>query len=114
MHELDFAKAPYVVINGLNREELIAANSMILHEIYFDGLGGAAERRARRGARARFREHRTMVHGVRGDWKGGGRELRLGDPFLFSPRQAARQPMGCRADMLFHIVFQAGMDCAAV
>jgi superoxide dismutase, Fe-Mn family len=40
--ELDFAKAPNFVINGLKREELIAANSMILHEIYFDSLGGGA------------------------------------------------------------------------
>ena len=40
--ELDFASAPVFVINGLKREELIAANSMILHEIYFDGLGGGA------------------------------------------------------------------------
>jgi Fe-Mn family superoxide dismutase len=40
--ELDFAKAPNFMINGLKREELIAANSMILHEIYFDGLGGSA------------------------------------------------------------------------
>src|SRR5207244_8720904 len=39
--ELDFAKAPNFVVNGLKREELIAANSMILHEIYFDSLGGA-------------------------------------------------------------------------
>ncbi len=39
--ELDFAKAPNFVINGLKREELIAANSMILHEVYFDSLGGA-------------------------------------------------------------------------
>jgi Fe-Mn family superoxide dismutase len=38
--ELDFAKAPNFLVNGLKREELIAANSMILHEIYFDGLGG--------------------------------------------------------------------------
>src|ERR1700752_4473932 len=38
--ELDFAKAPNFTINGLKREELIASNSMILHEIYFDGLGG--------------------------------------------------------------------------
>jgi Fe-Mn family superoxide dismutase len=36
---LDFAKAPVFVINGLKREELIAMNSMILHELYFDGLG---------------------------------------------------------------------------
>ena len=38
--DLDFAKAPNFVVNGLKREELIATNSMILHEIYFDGLGG--------------------------------------------------------------------------
>jgi Fe-Mn family superoxide dismutase len=38
--ELDFAKAPNFMVNGLKREELIAANSMILHEIYFDSLGG--------------------------------------------------------------------------
>src|SRR6516162_6074754 len=40
--ELDFAKAPNFVINGLKREELVASNSMILHEIYFDGLGGGS------------------------------------------------------------------------
>jgi Fe-Mn family superoxide dismutase len=39
--DLDFAKAPTFVINGLKREELTAINSMILHEFYFDGLGGA-------------------------------------------------------------------------
>jgi Fe-Mn family superoxide dismutase len=38
--ELDFAKAPNFVINGLKREELVAMNSMILHEMYFDSLGG--------------------------------------------------------------------------
>jgi Fe-Mn family superoxide dismutase len=38
--ELDFGKVPNFLINGLKREELIATNSMILHEIYFDGLGG--------------------------------------------------------------------------
>jgi Fe-Mn family superoxide dismutase len=41
--ELDFAKAANFVINGLKREELIASNSMILHEIYFDGLGGGTK-----------------------------------------------------------------------
>jgi superoxide dismutase, Fe-Mn family len=38
--ELDYAKAPVFMINGLKREELIATNSMILHEAYFEGLGG--------------------------------------------------------------------------
>jgi Fe-Mn family superoxide dismutase len=37
--EVDFAKAPVFVINGLKREELIASNSMILHEIFFASLG---------------------------------------------------------------------------
>src|SRR5207302_7815447 len=38
--ELDYGSAPVFVLNGLKREELIATNSMILHECYFDGLGG--------------------------------------------------------------------------
>jgi len=37
--ELDFAKAPGFVLNGLKREELIASNSMILHELFFASLG---------------------------------------------------------------------------
>jgi Fe-Mn family superoxide dismutase len=40
--ELDWASAPVFVVNGLKREELIASNSMILHELYFDGLGASA------------------------------------------------------------------------
>ena len=36
---LDPATAPGFMLNGLKREELIAWNSMILHEIYFAGLG---------------------------------------------------------------------------
>ena len=43
LESLDFATAPVFVINGLKREELIASNSMILHELYFDGLGGHGE-----------------------------------------------------------------------
>ena len=37
--ELDFARAPVFVMNGLKREELIGTNSMILHELYFASLG---------------------------------------------------------------------------
>ncbi len=36
---LDPATAPVFLMNGLKREELIAWNSMILHELYFAGLG---------------------------------------------------------------------------
>lgn len=38
---LDFGAAPGFVLNGLKREEMIAANSMLLHEVYFESLGGA-------------------------------------------------------------------------
>jgi Fe-Mn family superoxide dismutase len=40
---LDHASAPGFLVNGLKREELIAMNSMILHELFFDGLGEAGE-----------------------------------------------------------------------
>jgi len=38
--ELTWASAPVFEINGLKREEMIASGSMILHEVYFDSLGG--------------------------------------------------------------------------
>jgi superoxide dismutase, Fe-Mn family len=41
--ELDYSKAAGFLINGLKREELIAMNSMILHELFFDGLGEPSE-----------------------------------------------------------------------
>ena len=37
--ELDPAAVPGFRLNGLKREELIATNSMLLHEAYFDSLG---------------------------------------------------------------------------
>src|ERR1700674_1290441 len=40
---LDYAKAPGFLINGLKREELVATNSMILHEVYFAGLGDESQ-----------------------------------------------------------------------
>jgi Fe-Mn family superoxide dismutase len=41
--ELDYSQAPGFVVNGLKREQLIAMNSMILHEVFFDGLGDESE-----------------------------------------------------------------------
>lgn len=37
---LDFENTPGHVINGLKREELVALNSTLLHELYFASLGG--------------------------------------------------------------------------
>lgn len=38
--QTDFVAVPGFAFNGAKREELIAANSMLLHELYFDSLGG--------------------------------------------------------------------------
>src|SRR5436309_192202 len=40
LESLDFAKTPAFVLNGLKREELVALNSTLLHELYFASLGG--------------------------------------------------------------------------
>jgi Fe-Mn family superoxide dismutase len=40
--KLDLATAPGFLINGLKREELLAWNSMNLHEVYFHGLAAPA------------------------------------------------------------------------
>ncbi|MFO1082588.1 MAG: Fe-Mn family superoxide dismutase [Reyranellaceae bacterium] len=41
--KLDPATVPGFRLNGLKREELIASNSMLLHEVYFDSLGEDGE-----------------------------------------------------------------------
>jgi superoxide dismutase, Fe-Mn family len=41
--KLDVATAPGFVLNGLKREQLIATNSMILHEVHFASLGAGGE-----------------------------------------------------------------------
>jgi len=43
LESLDYSTASVFMINGLKREELIASNSMILHELYFDSLGGDSQ-----------------------------------------------------------------------
>jgi superoxide dismutase, Fe-Mn family len=41
--DLDYERAAGFLLNGLKREQLIAMNSMILHELFFDGLGDRNE-----------------------------------------------------------------------
>jgi Fe-Mn family superoxide dismutase len=43
LRDAAFAPMPGFQLNGLKREELVATNSMLLHELYFDGLGGNGE-----------------------------------------------------------------------
>src|SRR5213082_1239517 len=44
LETLDFAKTPGHVLNGLKREELVALNSTLLHELYFASMGGEGGR----------------------------------------------------------------------
>ena len=44
LEALDLATAPGFRLNGLKREELIALNSTLLHELYFASLGGDGTR----------------------------------------------------------------------
>ncbi|MAE22415.1 MAG: superoxide dismutase [Pseudomonas sp.] len=41
--ELDYSNETGFLINGLKREELVAYNSMVLHELYFAVLGGDSQ-----------------------------------------------------------------------
>jgi Fe-Mn family superoxide dismutase len=40
LESLDFSSSSGYVINGLKREELVALNSTLLHELYFASMGG--------------------------------------------------------------------------
>ncbi len=75
LESLDFATAPGHVINGLKREELVALNSTLLHELYFASLGGDGQPTPGRGERlardfgslARWRaEFRAMGYALGG------------------------------------------------
>ena len=44
--ELDYAAAPSFLLNGLKREQLIATNSMILLDVFFEGLSDESEPKA--------------------------------------------------------------------
>jgi len=84
-----FAERPGFELNGLKREELIAANSMALHEVYFDVLGNdrtdmppafEVALQASFGSRARWQEEFVAM----GKALGGGSGWVL---LTFSPRE---------------------------
>jgi Fe-Mn family superoxide dismutase len=77
---LDYASAPGFLINGLKREELIATNSMILHELYFAGLG----EESRPGA--------ALADAIARDF--GGMDRRRAE-FVAMGRRKVEAPGGC-------------------
>jgi superoxide dismutase, Fe-Mn family len=97
--DLDYAKAQGFLINGLKREQLIAMNSMILHELFFDGLGDEGE------PGVLLKDAIALAFGSFERWRSefidmgealGGR-LRVGAPVLVISGPEARQSMGRRS-----------------
>ena len=85
---LDWNAAATFTINGLKREELIAANSAFLHELYFDNLGGerrAAFLRVVHCAHARLWLCRGLAQPVHGAGQGHGRWIGMGTAVLVFP-----------------------------
>jgi hypothetical protein len=102
LESLDFATAPVFVINGLKREKLIASNSMILHELYFDSLGGESQPDGDlRDALARAFGSVEKWQTVCCNGQGAGRRFRVGVTNLLASGQEADQPMGCGPYLLF-------------
>jgi superoxide dismutase, Fe-Mn family len=71
---LDPATAPTYTLNGLKREELIAWNSMILHEIYFAGLSAQPSQPAPALAQALERDFGSIDR-WRSEFSGMGKAL---------------------------------------
>ena len=85
--ELDFAAAPAFVVNGLKREQLIAMNSMVLHELFFDGLGEESEPSA--GLRNALARDFGSYERWRSEFLATGKALRGGSGWVlltWSPR----------------------------
>jgi len=84
---LDFASAPAFVVNGLKREQLIAMNSMVLHELFFDGLGDESE--PSEGLRNALARDFGSYERWRSEFLGTGKALRGGSGWVlltWSPR----------------------------
>jgi Fe-Mn family superoxide dismutase len=88
---MPFASAAGFELNGLKREELVATNSVLLHELYFNGLGGdgkemvaamALALEASFGSVARWREEFVAM----GKALGGGSGWVL---LTFQPREGS-------------------------
>ncbi len=96
--ELDYAKAPVFMINGLKREELIATNSMICMRPISRVLAVMASHAGCWPARSRVTSAVSTDGGPNSPPSARPRgRFRLGDPRLFADGQTTRQPMGCRS-----------------
>ena len=96
---LDWPSAPVFEINGMKREELIAAGSVILHEDLLRcarrrGRRSACRPRSGRGAGARLRQPARLARRVHRHGEGAGRRLGLGTADLVAAARPAGQSVG--------------------
>ena len=78
--ELDFTKSPGFVINGLKREELIASNSMILHELFFASLGDES------APEGELRDTLARDFGSVDRWRAEGKEIAFSETRAYISR----------------------------
>ena len=86
----DWPEAPGFVVNGLKREELIATNSMLLHELYFESLGGDGRTMAA-GMKRALESSFASVERWRAEFVAMGKALGGGSGWVlltFMPRDA--------------------------
>ena len=86
--KIDFAEAPAFTINGLKREEHLAYNSTVLHEIYFESIGEAPTQPSGLLAQALSRDYGSIDR-WRAEFAATGKALAGGSGWVilsFSPR----------------------------
>src|SRR5262245_60794597 len=90
---LDFDSTPPHVVNGLKREQMLALNSTLLHELYFASIGFGDGRPTEGLAQVLAQDFGSMKRSqrIRRDGEGPGRWLRLGPARLRPAGSAARQ-----------------------
>lgn len=98
LSELDHASAPGFLFKGLKREQLVATNSMLPQEVFFDSLGDESEpeaslREALGRASGLLRSSASRVHNSR---QNAGRRLRLGSADLVATRSKSSPTDGRR------------------
>lgn len=94
---LDPSAAPTFQLNGLKREELIAWNSMILHELYFAGLGAPSKPgQPGGGDRAGLWQRGPLARRIRRHGQGARRRIGVGVADLERSGQASGQYLGRR------------------
>ena len=84
--ELDWAAAPVFAINGLKREQMVAMNSMLLHEVFFESLGAS---QADSGLAARIEQDFGGITQWAAQFSGMGKALGGGSGWVllaWSPR----------------------------